>query len=172
MKHSARLTSLRGFTLIEALVTVTVLVIALGMAMPALGTFMAQNQAASIKSIFASSVALARSEAARAGQQVVLQAASGGGGGNEFANGWDLYLDNDGSGTVSAGDTLLRHYEALPPALKLSGSSTLVFSASGYLTPAANVAYHLCRHDGGGTGFRLALAPNGTAYTSTGSGCP
>jgi type IV fimbrial biogenesis protein FimT len=154
------------------MITLTVLAITLRIAMPALGTFVAQNQSASVRSVFVSSLALARSEAGRAGLQVVLQAASGGVAGNEFANGWDLYLDNDSSGTFSTGDTLLRHYDALPSPLKLSGTATLVFSATGYLTPAANVTYHLCRVDGSGTGYSLALAPNGTAYASSGSGCP
>jgi type IV fimbrial biogenesis protein FimT len=172
MSQTAARTRLQGFTLIEFLVTMSVLVIALRIAAPALGTFVAQNQSTALKSSFTASVALARSEAARAGIPVVLQASNGGAVGNEYANGWDLYLDNDGSGTVSAGDTQLRHYDALPPGVKLSGTATLVFSASGYLTPAANVAYHLCRVDGSGTGYLVSLAPNGTAYTSTGNGCP
>ena len=73
--------------------------------------------------------------------------------------------------SVNSGDTLLRHYEALPTTVKLTGSATLVFNAKGYLTPSANVAYSLCRADGSGTGYRVSLAPNGTAYTSSGAGC-
>lgn len=161
----------RGFTLIEALVTLTVLVIALGLAVPSFSGFLARNEAASVKSAFVATVALARSEAARAGQQVLLQAAAGGNAGNEFARGWDLYLDADGSGTVTAGDTLLRHYEALPPALRLSGTARLVFSANGYLTPATQLSFRVCRADGDRSGYAVNVAPSGVPYSAPTGGC-
>ena len=159
----------RGFTLVEFMVTMAVLVITLGLAVPAFSSFIARNQGTAIKSSFMSSTALARAEAARAGMQVVLQAAAGGSAGNEFAGGWDLYLDVDGSGTVTAGDTLLRHYEALPSGVTLHGGGTVLFSANGYLVPVANLSYTLCRADG--TGYSMVLAPNGTAYSSAITGC-
>jgi type IV fimbrial biogenesis protein FimT len=171
MQRMAGRTRTRGFTLVEFIVTVSVLVIALGLTVPALGGFVARNEAASVKSSFVATLALARSEAARAGQQVILQASSGGPTGNEYANGWDLYLDLDGSATVTSGDTLLRHYEALPPALKLHGASRIVFSANGYLTPAAGLNFTLCRNDGNAVGWAMSVAPSGTTYTAASNAC-
>ncbi len=171
MERTAGWTRMRGFTLVEFVVTVSVLVIALGITVPALGGFVARNEASAVKSSFVGTLALARSEAARAGQQVILQASSGGPTGNEFANGWDLYLDLDGSATVTSGDTLLRHYEALPPALKLHGATRIVFSANGYLTPAAGQNFTLCRSDGNASGWAVSVAPSGIPYTAASSAC-
>jgi type IV fimbrial biogenesis protein FimT len=161
-----------GFTLVELMVTVSVLVIFLGIAAPSLGTFMTRNQVAAVKSLFASSMALARSEAARAGAPVILRAASGGATGNAYANGWDLYLDVDQNGSVSTGDTLLRHYEAIPPGVTLNGSTSIVFSAGGYLSPAASVTYKACRSDGATAGYSVAVAPSGVSYVSSITTCP
>lgn len=159
-----------GFTLIEFLITVSVLVIVLGIAAPSFGAFVARNQTASVKSAFMGSVALARAEAARTGSQVLLKAGSGGSAGNEFANGWDLIVDADGSGTQTSGDTVLRHYEALPATIRLQGTSTLVFTASGYLTPATNIDYRVCPASGS-SGYSVSVAPSGIAYSAVSGSC-
>ncbi len=76
-----------GFTLVEFMITVTVLVMLLGMSGPPLAEFLANNQLVAAKSTLASSIALARTEAARLGQPVIVQAVSGGVSGNEFKAG-------------------------------------------------------------------------------------
>lgn len=163
--------SSRGFTLIEFLVTVTVLVIAMGVAVPSLSAFVARNQLASVKSSLASAMALARSEAARTGSQVIVKGASGANTGNELGNGWDLYLDVDGNGLVGNGDTLLRHFEALPTTVVAHGPASVVFSASGYLTPATGVTYTVCRADGDTSGYALGVAPSGITFVSAKTNC-
>ncbi|MDE2369676.1 MAG: GspH/FimT family pseudopilin [Burkholderiales bacterium] len=161
-----------GFTLIEFLVTVAVLVIVLGIAAPNFGVFIARNQVAGVKSAFAASLATARSEAARSGSQVLVVASAGGAAGNEFGGGWDVYIDTDNNSLVDAADTRVRHYEALPPALTLSGNALLVFSPSGYLTPAANNVYRLCPTDGSPAGYSISIAPSGTTYAGAINNCP
>ncbi|MBU6257181.1 MAG: GspH/FimT family pseudopilin [Burkholderiales bacterium] len=161
-----------GYTLIEFLVTLAVMVIVLGIAVPNFGAFIARNQVAGVKSAFAASLATARSEAARSGNQVLLVASAGGAPGNEFGGGWDVYIDNDNNGLVDAADTRVRHYEALPAALTLSGKALLVFSASGYLTPAANNVYRLCATDGSTAGYAISVAPSGTTYAGAINNCP
>jgi type IV fimbrial biogenesis protein FimT len=145
-------------------------VIVIGIAAPSMATFVSRNQVVSVKSTFATSVALARSEAARTGIPVVLHAA-GSSVGNEFADGWDLYLDVDLSGSVSNGDTLLRHYEALPASIRLRGGTDIVFNASGYLSSAANPDYTVCRSDGSTAGYAVAVAPSGLTYVAPMSSC-
>lgn len=166
-----RLNGDRGFTLIELAVTVTVLVITLSLAAPSFTAFLANNQLASAKSEFASSLALARSEAARSGTTVFVQAASGGSSGNEFGPGWDLYADVDGNGVLDAADTLLRHHEALPPTVRLGGGGTIRFNASGSLAPAAALTYTACRSDGSPAGFSIVIEPAGTSFVSAVTNC-
>ena len=161
----------RGFTLIEFLVTVTVLVIALGVAVPSLSGFVARNQVASIKSQLATALSLARSEAARTGSAVIVQAPSGTPASTGLGNGWDLYQDVDGNGSVSSGDTQLRHFESPPPAVSVHGPTSLVFSASGYLTPAATITYAICRTDGDPAGYTLSVAPSGISFVTAKTDC-
>lgn len=160
-----------GFTLVELVVTLTVLVITLSLAAPAFSAFVANNQLAAAKSEFASSLALARSEAARSGSMVFVQAAAGGAAGDEFAGGWNLVVDVDGDGVADNNDTVLRHYDAPPATIRLAGAATLRFSASGNLSPAVAVSYSVCRSDGSAAGYRIDVAPGGTSFVSAITSC-
>ena len=153
----------RGFTLVELLVTVAVLSILGMVALPSLTAFSARNRLSALSSDFVSSLALARTEAARAGLPVLVLPTEGGGSGNEFAKGWNLYLDRNSNGTADTGDTLLRTYPALPSALKLQGTSEIRFTALGYLTPAAAVSFTLCPSAGLREGVQITVPPNGLA---------
>lgn len=153
----------RGFTLVEMMVTVAVLGILSVVAMPALTAFSARNRLQSLSSDFVSSLVLARTEAARAGLPVLVLPATGGVTGNEFAKGWNVYLDNNSNGAYDSGDTLLRTYAALPSTLKMQGTSTIIFSAIGYLTPASAVTFVLCPSTGLKDGLQVTVPPSGLA---------
>ena len=123
-----------------------------------------RNRLSALSSDFVSSLALARTEAARAGLPVLVLPATGGVTGNEFAQGWNLYLDRNSNGTYDSGDTLVRTYPALPGTLKLQGTSTIQFTAIGYLTPAASVTFVLCPSAGSlHDGVQITVPPNGLA---------
>ncbi|MEY4908238.1 MAG: hypothetical protein RL260_1956 [Pseudomonadota bacterium] len=153
----------RGFTLVELMVTVAVLGILATVAMPGLTAFTARNRLSALSSDFVSSLVLARTEAARAGLPVLVLPADGGVTGNEFAQGWNLYLDRNSNGAFDSGDTLIRTYAALPGTLKLQGASPIQFTAIGYLTPAAAVNFVLCPSGGLHDGVQITVPPNGLA---------
>ena len=156
-------TSSSGFTLVEMMVTVAVLSILSMVVMPSLTAFSARNRLQSLSSDFVSSLVLARTEAARAGLPVLVLPAAGGVTGNEFAQGWNVYLDNNGNGTQDSGDTLLRTYAALPGTLKMKGAAAITFSALGYLTPASAVTFVLCPSTGLKDGVQVTVPPSGLA---------
>jgi type IV fimbrial biogenesis protein FimT len=166
-----RAAAARGFTLVELMVTVSVLAILGAVAMPSLTAFTASNRLSALSSDLVSSLMLARTEAARAGLPVLVVPATGGVTGNEFSKGWNLYLDNNSSGTPDSGDTLLRTYAALPSTLKMQGASTLRFSAIGYLTPASTVTFVLCPGTGLKTGVQVTVPPSGLADVTRISTC-
>jgi type IV fimbrial biogenesis protein FimT len=149
-----------GFTLIEMMVTITVLAVVLAFALPGLRSFTATNQVAAIKSAFAGSVALARTEAARQGRTITLMAVAGGPDGNEFARGWVLQLDDKNEMAV------LRRYEALPDAVRMRGDRRLTFTATGHLTPVAAHTFTVCPASGG-DGFLVTVPPSGMAEVQT-----
>lgn len=162
---------MRGVTAIELLVTLAVLVIVLVVAGPGMVRFTSANRASTLALDLTSSLAAARSEAARSGRAVFLVAGTGAVTGNEFGGGWSLYLDTDGNGALSAAEMSaapnpLRAYPAVPSSLRLRGSGgarQVVIGSNGFLVPAATVTLEVCPVDGSPIGVRIEIPPNGLA---------
>lgn len=162
---------MRGVTAIELLVTLAVLVIVLAVAGPGMVRFTSANRASTLALDLTSSLAAARSEAARSGRAVFLVAGTGAVTGNEFGGGWSLYLDTDGNGALSAAEMSaapnpLRAYPAVPSSLRLRGSGgarQIVIGSNGFLVPAATVTLEVCPVDGSPIGVRIEIPPNGLA---------
>ncbi|MBI3368744.1 MAG: GspH/FimT family pseudopilin [Burkholderiales bacterium] len=161
----------RGFTLVEFMVTIAVLSIVLAVAVPSMSSLAANNQVASVKSAFSASVALARTEAAKRGKSVIIKAASGGIGGNEYAGGWELYVDENADSAVGSGDTLVRRYEVLPDKVKLSGASTFAFQSTGALSTTATQTFTVCRIAGSNAGYQILVTPSGIVDVSAITSC-
>lgn len=160
-----------GLTLIELMVVVCVVVVLLAAAGPSLSHFSTSNQLIGAKSTFASALALARSEAAKRGRTVILAARGAAPVGNEFTSGWDIVVDENGNGVVDAADTLVRRFDALPSSVKLSGLSSISYSATGYLSVVADRVYTVCRVSGGSDGFQVTVAGSGVTDVMSISNC-
>ena len=106
----------RGFTLIEALVTMAVLVIVLSIAAP---SFRAYTQAQRVKNAsfeFVAAMSYARSEAIARRANVVIAAQS-----DDFANGW----------TITAGGTTLRQQGALGGVEVTASATSITYGLDG-----------------------------------------
>jgi type IV fimbrial biogenesis protein FimT len=161
----------RGFTLIELMVTIAVLVVLMAVGVPSMADFSANNRVAAAKSGFASAVALARTEAARRGVLVFIKAEAGGSTGNEFSGGWSVVVDTNGSGLPDTGDEVMRKYPALQTDVKLAGTSPLGFAATGYLDGGGTRDFLVCRTSGSTSGFKVSVVPSGIADTMAYTGC-
>ena len=161
----------RGFTLVEMMVVLAVMVVLLAVAAPKLAGFTANNQLNGVKTSFTNAIALARSEAAKRGTSVFLRAKGTPATGNEFALGWEVIADDDGNGSVSASDTVVRRFDALPSAVKLSGNALLSYRATGYLAGTSDQTFTLCRISGSTDGYRVTVSPSGAADVSAISSC-
>lgn len=149
-----------GFTLVELMITLAVLVVLLAVAVPSMQEFTANNQLAATKSNFAAAVALARTEAAKRGRVVVLQALGSGPTGNEFANGWEIAVDDDGNGAVASSETRVRKNAVTLEKIKLGGTPQVAFRATGALVGTTEQVYTLCR-SGGTRGYTVTVTPSG-----------
>ncbi len=149
-----------GFTLVEMMITLAVLVVLLAVAVPSLQEFTANNQLAATKSNFAAAVALARTEAAKRGRVVVVQALGRGPTGNEFANGWEIAVDDDGNGAVASNETRVRKNAVTLEKIKLGGAPQVAFRATGALVGTTEQVYTLCRA-GGTRGYTVTVTPSG-----------
>jgi type IV fimbrial biogenesis protein FimT len=101
----------RGFTIVEALVTITVMALLLACAVPAFGAWLAEIKLRNAAYALADAMALARSEAIKHGARATLCKAAdrtrcttlGG-----WEAGWLLFLDDNHTATREADEPLVR----------------------------------------------------------------
>ena len=87
-----------GFTLIEMMVTLTVLAILLSLAAPSLATLVAGNRIATETNELMGAFNLARSEAVRRAQGMTVRSSDS----NDYAKGWNVFSDSDMNGTAAS----------------------------------------------------------------------
>lgn len=129
----------RGFTLIELLAVVALLSVLMMVAVPSLIDFRRRSEINSVTNSLLVAIHEARNEAMKRGGRAAMMPRES----NDWATGWQVFVDRDGSGTWSSGDEVLR-VETPPPAARLLvvGSGTaaesgsdgkyLLFDSSGY----------------------------------------
>lgn len=120
-----------GFTLVELMVTLAIIGIVAGLSAPSMKEMIQTNRIATQAREFITALNFARSEAVNR-KTIVSMAATDG---SNWANGWQVWLDTDGSGTVNGSETELQTYAKLDN-FTLAGTSntTLVrFDSSGFV---------------------------------------
>lgn len=163
----------RGLTLVELLVTLTVLAILLAMGVPSFQTFLARRAVAAQTELFMSSLRFARTESVKSGVPVTMcittnadassPTCSGAVGADGWATGWLIFSDYDGNGTINGADTLLRVQQSLQ-------------ARSGGMAPSPNTMTAITFRPNGlapGMAGRVEFRPNvsssSTEYTSLAS---
>jgi type IV fimbrial biogenesis protein FimT len=154
----------RGFTLVELLATLTVLVILTSLAAVSMTSTVSNNRIYATQTELIASLALARSEAARRGVPVMLSATNATSS-NAFGGGWQVWVDTNGNGSLDSGEAVLRLHDALPSSIVVGdGSTTTVgFTPMGFLSQVGAVDIKICAADGSVPGFDISIQPNGMA---------
>ncbi len=164
-----------GFTLVELMVTLTVLAILVGVALPSFRDMILNNRRTAIVNDLVSSLLLARSEAIKRGQPVSVCASSPGGssncaGGTNWTQGWVVFVDPDGNGGIAAPGDALRQFvnDASNAGLRVTAAT----SGAGHFTlrpfnqsgTAGNLT--VCDTRGPAQGRRVCVQSNGRARVS------
>lgn len=117
----------QGFTLIELMVTISIAAILLGIAIPSFTSTITSNRLTTNANELVTALNLARSEAIKRGQHVVVKKT-----GPNWENGWQVFVDIDRSTTAKENvldtgtDIELRAYAALPASYTLRGNTNFV----------------------------------------------
>lgn len=149
-----------GFTLIELMVTVAVLVILVTFAAPAFQDLVESRRITTKTNLLLSSVNTTRSEAIKSGGVVTIKAVNG-----DFANGWCIYPGASGDACKDA--TPIRSYEG-SDALKIdaNGATQIEFNARGSLDqPEKAVSLEISPSEGQTQASHLCISLSGRAST-------
>lgn len=141
----------RGFTLIELMVVIVIAAILLAIAVPSFDNLIKRNNVDSLQSKLSSALATARTEAASRNKIITICRSS-----NEtnctvgiWSDGWVIFEDNDGDGTVDAGDILIDVYRNTSRyTVASSGANRISFNSQGFALAGGNTVLTICEPDG------------------------
>ena len=158
--------SVKGFTLIEALVVMAVTAVLLAVAIPAWSHARAAANAGSVRAKLAASLLDAVRHSAIAGTEVVVCPSSASGacsGSTNWDAGWIVFADINGSRAPDPNETRLVAENALPSDVHLrttTGRTRLVFQPNGG-NAGSNVTFTLCDSRGPKSATTLVLSNTG-----------
>ena len=137
-----------GFTVVELMVTLAIAAVLIGMALPALNGFVTQRTISARVNDFVIAVNYARSEAAKMGSTVSVQAVDESDGDNEWGPGYCVVVGNPGN---CDGAVLRRFSPSTNMTFDATGAfdniGTLSFNSRGLLTLGGSGTLQLCSDD-------------------------
>jgi type IV fimbrial biogenesis protein FimT len=157
----------RGFTLVEMMITLAVAAVLIGLAAPAFNDYLAQRRMTNAINDLALAITYARSEAARLGVAVSVQAAEPSAG-NEWGGGFCVVEGAPGD----CDPPVLRVFSALADHRfdgvagvdgDLDGVSVLTFDSRGLLVSGVGGAVELCADAGAQPGRLMRINVTGRA---------
>ena len=148
MKNTTQPRHIRGFTLVELLVTVIVAAILMSLAVPSFTNLIRRNQITTYANEFGTAVNLARSEAVKRGTTVSITSANG----TDWTQGWTVNV-------VSSGE-LLRTAPALTGDNTFTSgvNNSVTFNSRGSTALGAEETWSLCNANvAAGRQIRIAV---------------
>lgn len=157
-----------GFTLIELIITLAIAAILLTVAIPSFMTTIKNNRLINYTNDLVSDINLARSEAVKRGIRVVLcrsanpsaAAPTCSGANNTWTTGWLIFADADGTGTFTAGDTLIRIGLPINGATIITNAtsdSNLQYNPDGANAAGGTSVFAICDDRGAGNGRQVQV---------------
>ena len=122
-----------GFTLIELMVTITLVAIVMGIGVPSYQNLVVKNRIQTQADEIRSSLAMARMEAIRRGLWIRVCPGQNGCVGGKWHEGWNSFVDRDSNDTrdEGAGETHLEIHIRLDGGSTLTGADEVIFKSDG-----------------------------------------
>lgn len=166
-----------GVTLIELLVTLSIAVILMAIAVPGFQDFFRRNRLDSSVSEFVASLNLARSEAIRRGVRVSLCRSSTGTNctaDQPWQAGWIVFSNPDDDNVVDAGEEIVRRHQALPAGVTLNATDNftnrITYRPDGRITNNVGGSFFFC-HGGTEDARRILVIGTGRARVEGATTC-
>lgn len=163
--------TIKGFTIIELMITLAVATILLGLAAPSFNDIIKDSRLTTQINGLSASLNLARSEAIKRSLTVtVCKSANGTACGGEWQQGWIVFVDNNGNGAVEAGnpdDTIIRVNSVLSTGntLIFPGKNRVTYKADGFAI-GYNSTFTLCDGRGITKSKGLVVSNSGRVRTA------
>lgn len=166
----------RGTTLIELMITLSILAILMTIAAPSFVNYIKDNRIQTQSNDFLTAVMIARSEASKRRINVNVSGASAVSG-NEFGGGWNIWADTNGNGTMDATEIIRTHDDLRGNTLKsMQAITNFALQPSGFLSVSGvtgTLTFKLCDTRTGAVGRTIDVIPTGRPHVSnTPATCP
>lgn len=164
-----------GVTLIELLVTLSIAVILMAIAVPGFQDFFRRNRIDSAVSDLMGTLNYARSEAIRRGVRVSVCRSSTGANcttTDPWDEGWIVFTNPNNDNNVDAGEEILRVHQGLPAGVTLNSDfvNRITYQPDGRITDAVGGSFYIC-HGGTTDARRIAVIGTGRARVENASTC-
>ena len=160
-----------GYTILEVLAVTALVAVLMAIAAPGLSNFIQNDRLITQINTLTGHMAYARSEAVKRSQQVSVCVSTNGTsctGGTNWEAGWLIYVDENGDGSFTGGEEVLRAQQTLEGGNTLTpgGIGTEVtYDFRGYVTAASVGTFVLC--DSRSEGRAIAISTTGRVRKET-----
>jgi type IV fimbrial biogenesis protein FimT len=135
-----KLLKLKGFTLIEVIMTIVLIGILAAIAYPSYRAITQNIRVSAVTNDFMATLSYARSEALKRDQSISVCAAADStltacGNSTDWANGWIVFLDSDSNGVIATSSDRLKTHDALDAGSLITTSVPYItYNRSGFLS--------------------------------------
>ena len=163
----------KGFTLIELLVSLAIAALIVGIAIPSYRAIVQENEASALGNSFVTAVYLARNTALQKGSSVSVCAAadstlSSCGAAGSWTNGWLVFVDANGNGTVGTSANIVRVWQAPPVGTVITAATgRITYASTGFLSSGSGTYTLNANGCYGNNAQSIGIATNGRVSVST-----
>ena len=164
-----------GFTIIELMTAVALLAVMVVIGVPAFTSTINSNQSVAKSNQFLSSLKLARAEATKRRQNIIVCASANQTdcASNNWSDGWIMFEDADNDATFDAGETIIDTFD-LPTGFTITRAATgpdqIQFAATGLSDSTLAQTFTVCKS--GASNGRLFTVERSGLVTATDVNCP
>ncbi|WP_455375982.1 GspH/FimT family pseudopilin [Kaarinaea lacus] len=177
--------AVKGFTLIEMMMTLTIAAILLTVAVPSFNAFTKNSKITKQVNLLAASVSMARGEAAKRGARIVMCQSTNptattdsppsvppcDGTSGTWSNGWVVFVDSDNDLVVDAVTDVVGVFQTEPGVnIKTTTGTTIAFNPDGSTTSGAQ-SFAVCDNRGVNYGKQLDVAGTGRPSMGAATSC-